>query len=56
MTPCTLKLIDKRALSTRSVTGGKYTPHNLIRDCAHLIGEAVLVPTILSRGDGHGPG
>ena len=33
---------------------GKYTPHDFIRNCTHLIGEAILVPTILLRGDGHG--
>ena len=32
------------------------TPHNFIRNCAHLVGEAILVPTILLRGDGHGTG
>lgn len=33
----------------------KYAPHNLIRYCAHLVGEAVFVSAILSRGNGHGP-
>jgi hypothetical protein len=59
MTPCTLKLIDKWGIEYRKwfgVAGGKYAPHNFIRDCAHLVGETVLVPAILSRGDGHGPG
>jgi len=34
----------------------KYTPHNFIRNCAHLVGEAILVPTVLLRGDGYGTG
>ena len=58
MTPCTLKLVDKRAFEYRkwtSVTASKYAPHNFIRDCAHLVGETVLVPAVLSRGDGRGP-
>ena len=33
---------------------GKSTPHDFIRNCAHLVGEAILMPTVLLRGDGHG--
>jgi len=28
--------------------------HDFIRNCAHLVGEAILVPTVLLRGNGHG--
>ena len=33
----------------------KYAPHNLIRNCAHLIGETIFVPAIFLCGDGRGP-
>ena len=53
MTPCTLKLNENEHREYNNALG-RYTPHNFIRNCAHLVGEAVLVPTVLLCGDGHG--
>jgi hypothetical protein len=58
MTPCTLKLIDMPGFNPgRGLVSevAKYAPYNLIRYCAHLVGETVFVSAILSRGNGHGP-
>lgn len=35
---------------------GRYAPHDFIRNCAHLVGEAILVPAVCLRGDGYGAG
>ena len=54
MIPCTLKLLpgSARGILTR---GAQSALHDLVREGAHLVGEAVFVSSIFFCGDGDTP-